>query len=63
MKRRTAGFDAYFLHSEVVETHLAVWVAGGNTAANTSVVQNQLLLAESEPANKSLYLEEFIYMF
>lgn len=36
MKRRTETSDVYFLHLEVLETHLAwVWVVGGYTVANS----------------------------
>lgn len=37
MKRMTETFDVYFLHREVLETHLATWVVAGFTAANTAV--------------------------
>lgn len=43
MKRRTETFDVYFLHTEVLETHLAVWVVAGFTAANTAAVQKFIL--------------------
>ncbi len=63
MKRRKETFDVYFLHHEVLETHLDIWVVKGHTAANTLVVQKWPSFFLLSAANFHSLEETNLYIF